>query len=92
MYSAWEILAEKFDIPKYHKDQMKGGLADNKKPSDFNQKELRMGIKTEMEHTNSVWKAMEIAMDHLLEDPNYYTHLASMEKKYQERGDKNQET
>ncbi len=58
-----------------HKDKIPGGVADNRKPSDFDKKQLSMGIKVEMEHTNDRAKAMEIAMDHLAEDPKYYTKL-----------------
>jgi len=43
-------------------------------------KQLNKGIKVEMEHTNNREKAMEIAMDHLYEDPNYYTKLDKVEK------------
>lgn len=41
-----------------------------------------MGIKVEMEHTSDPDIAKEIALDHLTEDPEYYTHLAEMEEKY----------
>ena len=41
--------------------------------------ELEKGIKTEMEHTGSKSIAKEIAMDHLFEDPKYYTKLTKME-------------
>ena len=61
-------------------DQMKGGVADKKKPTDFDQKELKMGIEVELEHVNSREKAKEIAMDHLAEIPDYYTRLKKMEK------------
>lgn len=44
-------------------------------------KQLKMGIKVEMEHTNDKEKAKEIAMDHLWEDPNYYTKLKKIEAK-----------
>lgn len=37
--------------------------------------ELNKGIKTEMEHTNSKSVAKKIAMDHLVEDPKYYTKI-----------------
>ena len=47
------------------KDKLKGGIADNDKPSDFNKHELQKGIEVEMEHTDDVHKATEIAMDHL---------------------------
>jgi hypothetical protein len=56
-------------------DKMPGGLADEKTPDDFDQKELTMGLKVELEHTNDWMTAMEIAMDHLTEDPQYYTNL-----------------
>ena len=61
-------------------DQLKGGKADKKNPSDFDQKELKMGIEVELEHVNSREKAKEIAMDHLEEIPDYYTRLKKMEK------------
>jgi len=38
-------------------------------------KELEMGIKIEMEHTDDKDEATEIAMDHLWENPSYYTKL-----------------
>jgi hypothetical protein len=66
---------------KEHKDKVHGGLADKDKPSDFNAKELEMGIKVEMEHTNDRAVAKEIAMDHLKEIPDYYTRLKTMEDK-----------
>ena len=44
-------------------------------------KQIEMGLKVEMEHTNDKDKAMEIAMDHLWEDPNYYSKLKKMETK-----------
>jgi len=58
-----------------------GGLAKNKKPSDFDAKELLAGTKVEIEHTDSVQIAIEIAMDHLTEDPLYYQKLKKIEKK-----------
>jgi hypothetical protein len=45
------------------------------------QKELDKGINVEHEHTESDKTAKTIAMDHLFEDPEYYTKLANMEKK-----------
>lgn len=39
------------------------------------QRQLRMGIKVEMEHTGKYEVAKEIALDHLGEDPNYYSKL-----------------
>ena len=39
------------------------------------EKQLKVGVAVEMEHTNSEAKAEEIAMDHLAENPRYYTKL-----------------
>lgn len=46
-------------------------------------KQLEMGINVEMEHTKSKKKAKKIALDHLAEDPAYYTKLkkADLEEK-----------
>jgi len=63
-----------------HKDKIKGGLADNKKPSDFDSKSLAEGQKVELEHTRSKNIAREIAMDHLSEDADYYKKLKMIEK------------
>ncbi|MFW9879124.1 MAG: DUF5661 family protein [Candidatus Thorarchaeota archaeon] len=61
------------------KDKIPGGLAEGKKIK-FNKKQLRKGIKVEMEHTNDPAIAREIAKDHLVEDPKYYDKLEKMEK------------
>ena len=37
--------------------------------------EFRVGKEVEKEHTNSLQQASEIALDHLSEDPEYYTKL-----------------
>ena len=63
-----------------HKDAIKGGLADKKKPSDFDSKSLKQGQKVELEHTKNKAIAKEIAMDHLTEDPKYYKKLKTIEK------------
>ena len=39
-------------------------------------KELVKGIEVELEHTSDLRIAKEIALDHLFEDPRYYTKLA----------------
>jgi hypothetical protein len=44
-------------------------------------KEFLKGVKVEMEHTDDKNKASEIAMDHLVEDPNYYSKLKKIEGK-----------
>jgi len=47
---------------------------------DVIQSQLKQGIKVEMEHTDDMDIAKKIALDHLAEDPHYYTKLAKMEK------------
>jgi hypothetical protein len=44
-------------------------------PNQIHPSELRMGIKVEMEHTGDPKKAEKIALDHLAENPYYYTAL-----------------
>jgi hypothetical protein len=44
------------------------------------QKQYDMGCEVEKEHTDDKHKACDIALDHLFEDPKYYTKLAKMEK------------
>ena len=61
-------------------DHLPGGLADKKKPQDFDSKSLAQGQVVESEHTSQPALATEIAMDHLTEDPKYYTKLNRMEK------------
>jgi hypothetical protein len=48
--------------------------------SNFDPKELEMGIKVEMEHTNDPAIAKKIAKAHLAEISDYYTWLLKMEK------------
>lgn len=47
--------------------------------------ELKRGTKVEMEHTKIKAFAKKIAMDHLQEDPHYYTKLLKMEGKKRRR-------
>ncbi len=57
----------------------KGILVEAKKAKltadQVNNDELRMGIRVEMEHTDDPEKAKKIALDHLAENPFYYTQL-----------------
>lgn len=72
-------------------DELEGGLADEMTLKMIAKKhkvsvnhlidEFSMGIDVEKEHTDDLKKAMEIAMDHLTEDPNYYTKLSEIENK-----------
>ncbi|KKN61327.1 hypothetical protein LCGC14_0523180 [marine sediment metagenome] len=66
-------LAEEF--AKKLADRIPGGLADGMSPADFDQLALQEGFTVEMEHTSDKSIAIEIAMDHLMEDPEYYKKL-----------------
>jgi len=68
------------DIDIEMEDNLEGGLADDKSVSDFDPKQLAMGLEVELEHTDDPKLALEIAMDHLVEIPDYYTHLDKMER------------
>lgn len=63
-------------------DRLPGGRGDKLDPESVDQRELKRGIKHEMEHTDDPEVAKEIALDHLAEDPRYYTHLEQMERKH----------
>src|SRR5210317_632118 len=64
-------------------EEFKGGEADKMSPKDLAdkhnvdvkeiEKEIRVGTKIEMEHTDSKKLAKEIAMDHIAEFADYYT-------------------
>ena len=60
-----------------YSDRIPGGLADRMNPNQFVDSDLIDGIRIEMEHTDDLYIAREIAMDHLAEDPNYYKKLKS---------------
>jgi hypothetical protein len=51
---------------------------------DVIKQQLEMGMKVETEHTDDLTVAKKIAMDHLNEDPLYYTKLAKMEAENEE--------
>ena len=60
---------------------LRGGLSQGKKPSSYNQRQLKMGFDVEYhEHGGSRFTALSIAMDHLEEIPDYYTRLKKMEE------------
>ena len=48
-------------------------------PRNVNPRELAMGEKVELEHTDNPLMARKIAFDHLAEMPDYYTRLKAME-------------
>lgn len=57
------------------KDTIKGGKGDKLSKEDVCPKQLSIGKKVEKEHSASSKKAKEIALDHLAEDPKYYSKL-----------------
>lgn len=56
-------------------DKLPGGVGDNTPTHEVDPIQLSIGIQIEMEHTNDTEIAQSIAMDHLTEDPIYYTKL-----------------
>jgi hypothetical protein len=62
-------------IKKNPYNRIPSGLSQYKQPKDFDQAQLRAGMKVEMEHTSDSRIAKEIAMDHLTEDKEYYIKL-----------------
>lgn len=52
----------------------------DKKMVSFTEEALREGTKVELEHTDNEILARGIAVDHLVEDPEYYTKLRDVEK------------
>lgn len=71
-------------------DTIEGGLSDGMTVEDIAEKhgvsvddilkQIKRGIEVEYEHTNDREIATEIAMDHLVEIPNYYDCLDKMER------------
>lgn len=59
------------------KNKVPGGLGDKLTASDVDADELAMGLTIEGEHTEDPEIAMEIALDHLAEDPQYYSKMKS---------------
>lgn len=76
------------ELKDFFPDRLHGGKADRRSPSDFEPEELRMGIRHELEHTDDRAIAREIAMDHLAEDPHYYSDLKSAGRLFGSEGDR----
>ena len=56
-----------------HEEILKGGKGDGLEPADVDPKEFLVGTAVEMEHTEEKAIAQEIALDHLAENPKYYS-------------------
>ena len=78
------------DDTKRRKEEVKEGFKGHKSVEEIAkkhkvspsviQKQLEMGMKVEHEHTTDNDEAMDIALQHLDEIPNYYSKLKKMEK------------
>jgi hypothetical protein len=62
---------------------LEAGRAAGHDEDEFDADQILKGIEIEHEHTDKDSIAKAISMDHLTEDPKYYTHLKEMEEKYQ---------
>jgi len=68
-------------IENYTGKKIKGGLGDKNDISKFTFSTIKKGIKVELEHTSDLDTAIEIVVDHLTEDEEYYKKLSKMEQK-----------
>jgi hypothetical protein len=78
------------DTKRFSKKEVKEGFKGHKSVEEISkkhkvspsliQKQLEMGMKVEHEHTTDNDEAMDIALQHLDEIPNYYSKLKKMEK------------
>lgn len=76
---------------KERDEKIKGGLADGMSLEDLAEyhdtdvqtiiEKMEEGVNVEMEHTDEMLVAFEIAMDHIYEDLNYYDKLKKIESK-----------
>ena len=67
-----EAIMSQFDPME---ESLQEGKGKDLHPNQIHPQELRMGIKVELEHTDDLDKAKKIALDHLAENPFYYTAL-----------------
>jgi hypothetical protein len=72
----------------------KGILSETKKtapkchPRQVSPQQLKWGMAVEMEHTDDPKKAEKIALDHLYEDPAYYSKLRMMDMEHLDKKDR----
>lgn len=70
----------KFIELKESNNSLPVGKHNNVPDNKFDEKQLKIGIGIEKEHTDNEEIAKSIAKDHLSEFKNYYTALVKMEK------------
>lgn len=85
-----KITEENIDASTQAPNKIPGGLAQyatigdlaqmHKTPIGLIIKQILKGVKVESEHTTDLDIAMEIAFDHVYEDPKYYDRLSSIEE------------
>jgi hypothetical protein len=85
-----KIVKEALDASTPAPNEIPGGLAQfstigdlaqmHKLPLDQIIKQILKGVKVESEHTTDLDIAMEIAFDHVYEDPKYYDKLSNIEE------------
>jgi transcriptional antiterminator len=83
-----------FNRLKEEANKVQGGLSDNMTIDQIAEKhgvsiraiemQIEKGKKIEMEHTDDPNEAERVAMDHLVEFPDYYDRLKKMEKEAEE--------
>jgi hypothetical protein len=61
-------------------DPIPGGVGAYLEPEDVSSKQLEMGLEEEKEHSPDYDIRQDISLDHLKQDPSYYTKLRNMEK------------
>jgi hypothetical protein len=69
------VKSDVLDEPLEEEEQLNEGKGKELHPNLIHPGELRMGIRVEMEHTDDIEKAKKIALDHIAENPYYYTAL-----------------
>lgn len=92
---AYARAQNRFKLKSNRSNPIKGGKGDDLEYDEVDRKQLKEGIDVEQEHVRrdktKTWEekkkfAADIAMDHLEEDPEYYTKLKKMEDKPYEKG------
>lgn len=74
------ILGGYFLFRNEEENFLEGGKGDDTDEEDVDPDELEMGLEVEQEHTTNKKIAKEIALDHLTEDPEYYSKLKLIHK------------